>query len=259
MKYVLIKAFDIPDAYDKALRTIWTEGEKFTVGYGSEETETKKLNLTIVIDHPENRPLLGDKAPNDLKYLNWYAGTYLWYPDKDDAEYTYGNRMRKSTTPQDIINGVPEMVDWIKRELITLLDKHYTSVDQLQEVIDRFKQQKYDRQCIVVIRRPEDIIKGKCKDPPCLTMIDFEIIDDELCATVYFRSWDAYAGLPLNIAGLQMIFEFMASEIGVKTGKMILHSKNCHIYKRVYKLVEDMFTSSKDTRRMVKENDVSVP
>jgi thymidylate synthase len=97
-----------------------------------------------------------------------------------------------------------------------------------------------DRQCTVVIRRPEDIVKGKCKDPPCLTMIDFEIINGKLCATVYFRSWDAFAGLPLNIAGLQMVFEFMASEIGVETGMIILHSKNCHIYKRQYPLVEEI-------------------
>ncbi len=206
MKYVLVKGFDIPDASDKTLRAIWTEGEDFKVGYGSEETETKKLNLTIVIDHPENRPLLSDKAPNDQKYLNWYAGVYLWCPEKDDAEYTYGNRMH----------------------------------EQILEVIKRFKEEKMDRQCTVIIRRESDIIKGKCKDPPCLTMLDFEIIDDELCTTCYFRSWDAYAGLPLNIAGLQMVFEFMASEIGVKTGKMILHSKNCHIYKRVYSLVDEL-------------------
>jgi thymidylate synthase len=132
------------------------------------------------------------------------------------------------------------MVDWIKRELTTLLDEHYTSVDQLQEVIERFKQQKYDRQCTVVIRRPEDIIKGKCKDPPCLTMIDFEIIDGELCATAYFRSWDAYAGLPCNIAGIEMILEFMASEIGVPSGKLIFHSKNCHIYERQFELVNEL-------------------
>lgn len=222
MKYVVIKAFDCPDAWFKALSAIWKDGEPFKVGYGSEETETKKLNLSIEIEHPENRPLLGDKAPNDMKYLNWYAGTYLWYPEPDMAEYTYGNRMRKP-------------------------------VDQLQEVINRFKQEKFDRQCTVIIRRPEDIIKGKVKDPPCLTMIDFEIIDNKLCATAYFRSWDAYAGLPCNIAGIQIVLEFMASEIGVESGKLIFHSKNCHIYKRQYKLVEEMFTQ-KDSRRIAKKS-----
>ena len=62
MKHVKITAFDCPDAWFKALASIWAEGDDFQVGYGSEETLTKKLNLTIEIDHPENRPLVSDKA-----------------------------------------------------------------------------------------------------------------------------------------------------------------------------------------------------
>ena len=53
MKHVKISAFDCPDAWFKALNAIWKEGDNFPVGYGSEETETKKLNLTIEIAHPE--------------------------------------------------------------------------------------------------------------------------------------------------------------------------------------------------------------
>jgi thymidylate synthase (methanogen type) len=223
MKHIKINAFDCPDAYVKTLRAIEREGIIFKVGYGSEMKETKKINCTIEIEHPEIRPLLHEKSPNDQAYLNWYAGIYLWYPEPDAAEYTYGNRMRKP-------------------------------VDQLQEVIDRFKQEKMDRQCTVVIRRPEDILKGKVKDPPCLTMIDFEIIEDKLCATAYFRSWDAYAGLPCNIAGIQMIAEFMAREIGVESGKLIFHSKNCHIYERQYKLVDELLNIKSTHFDLIKES-----
>ena len=73
MKHVNITAFDCPDAWFKALKSIWNEGDFFQVGYGSEETETKKLNLTMEISHPENRPLVSDKAPCDMKYVQWYA------------------------------------------------------------------------------------------------------------------------------------------------------------------------------------------
>ena len=73
MKYVKITAFDCPDAWFQALSHIWNEGDDFQVGYGSEESETKKLNLTIEITHPENRPLVSDKAPCDIKYVQGYA------------------------------------------------------------------------------------------------------------------------------------------------------------------------------------------
>ena len=52
MKHVKIKAFDCPDAWFKTLNAIWNEGDIFKVGFGSEETETKKLNLTIEISNP---------------------------------------------------------------------------------------------------------------------------------------------------------------------------------------------------------------
>lgn len=233
MKHIKINAFDIPDAYVKTLNAIHFQGTDFKVGYGSEQTWTKKINMTVEIEHPENRPLLHDKAPNDLKYLNWYAGTYLWYPEPDMAEYTYGNRMRKAKYYEEDYR-------------LNILEKF---IDQLQEVINRFKEEHFDRQCTVVVRRPEDIIKGKCKDPPCLTMIDFEIIDDALCATAYFRSWDAYAGFPSNVAGIQMVVEFMASEIGVPSGKLIFHSKNCHIYERQYKLVKELVDPQMDEEK----------
>jgi thymidylate synthase len=66
--------------------------------------------------------------------------------------------------------------------------------------------------------------------------------------TCYFRSWDAYAGLPANIAGLQLFNEAFVSEINsrsslqLETGKLIFHSKNCHIYQRQYKLVQELLS-----------------
>ena len=94
MKHVKISAFDCPDAWFKLLNSIWNEGDNFQVGYGSEVTETKKLNITIEIIHPENRPLVSDKAPCDMKYVQWYALTYLWCGEgKQDEIYTYGSRL----------------------------------------------------------------------------------------------------------------------------------------------------------------------
>jgi thymidylate synthase len=105
----------------------------------------------------------------------------------------------------------------------------------------------------MVIRLPEDINKtglnGKERhEPPCLSLIDTEILGGKLHMTCYFRSWDAYAGLPANIAGIQLFNEAFVSEINsrgnlnLETGKLIFHSKNCHIYKRQYQLVEDLLS-----------------
>ena len=232
MKYAVIKAFDCPDAWYKVLNEIWYNGEIFKVGYGSEITETKKLNVSIEITKPENRPLLDFMAPCDLHYVQWYALKYLWSGEIDDETYTYGSRMRDP-------------------------------VDQVEEAIKRYTEEIQDRQVTFVIRLPEDINKQLTKDrkhePPCLSLIDTEISDNKLNLTCYFRSWDAYAGLPANIAGIQIFNEALVSEINqranmkLETGKLIFHSKNCHIYERLYALVEEKVRPGEDRRRKMLE------
>ena len=228
MRHVLIKAFDCPDAWYKVLNEIWYKGDLFEVGYGSETSETKKLNVSIEITNPSNRPLVDFMAPCDMKYVQWYALKYLWSGAIEDETYTYGSRMREP-------------------------------VDQVEEAIKRYLEERRDRQVTFVIRLPEDIKKSlgeyEKHEPPCLSLIDTEILDNQLHLTCYFRSWDAYAGLPANIAGIQLFNEALVSEINkrgdlsIRTGKLIFHSKNCHIYERQYKLVEEKVKPGEDRRR----------
>lgn len=232
MKHMKISAFDLPDAWFKTLSHIWKEGDVFKVGFGSEETETKKLNLTIEIQHPENRPLVSDKAPCDIRYIQGYALEYLWCGEKQEEPYTYGSRLND---PYE--NG---------------------KLNQVEEAIQRYVEEQRDRQVTMVIRLPEDIRKfdkhHKKSEPPCLSLIDTEILEGKMHLTCYFRSWDAYAGLPANIAGLQLFNEAFVKEINgrsglsLETGKLIFHSKNCHVYQRQYKLVEELVSPKADSK-----------
>jgi thymidylate synthase len=121
----------------------------------------------------------------------------------------------------------------------------------------------------MVVRIPEDIhkqIRSKRHEPPCLTLLDTEIGRDaennklRFVLTGYWRSWDAYAALPANLAGLQMFSETFIKELNTKgrekhrarweevcTGKMIMHSKNCHIYERQLPLVEELLKAKKSS------------
>jgi thymidylate synthase len=233
LKHVKISAFDCPNAWFEALNQIWVQGDIFRVGFGSEETETKKLNLSIEIAHPENRPLVSDKAPCDFKYVQGYALEYLWCGEKQEETYTYGSRLNNPYGEKRPIN-------------------------QIEEAVARYVEEQRDRQVTMVIRLPEDIKKfdehHRKSEPPCLSLIDTEILEGKMHLTCYFRSWDAYAGLPANIAGLQLFNEAFVSEINsrsnldLETGKLIFHSKNCHIYQRQYKLVEELLNPKNETK-----------
>lgn len=199
MKYFSLSAFDIPEAWLLVVQKILEEGDDFKVGRGSEITNTKKISMGLEITNPETRPLAHKEAPFTMKYVEQYALEYLFIGEKHKGEeYTYGERLRKP-------------------------------VDQIARVIEKYLECKEDRQNTMIIRRPEDL---NTLDPPCLTVLDTEILDDKLHFLVYFRSWDAYGGFPANIAGLQLLKEYMAGEIGVKSGKTICFAKNIHLYER---------------------------
>lgn len=205
MKYFSISAFDIPDAWAQVLEKIFDSGDEFQVEFGSEITSTKKIAMGMEISHPETRPLVHQDSPFAMRYIEQYALEYLFIGEKHEREdYTYGERLRKP-------------------------------IDQIQRVIDRYKNYKGDRQNTMVIRQPQDM---DIKHPPCLTVLDTEIFDDKLQFIVYFRSWDAYGGFPANVAGLQLLKEYMADEIGVEPGKTLAFAKNIHLYERQLKFVE---------------------
>jgi len=174
-----------------------------------------------------------DPKYSDIKYVQGYALEYLWCGEKQDEEtYTYGSRLNHP-------------------------------INQIEEAVERYVQEQRDRQVTLVIRLPEDIRKSidtRRHEPPCLSLIDTEILEGKMHLTCYFRSWDAYAGLPANIAGLQLFNEAFVKEINsrgnlsLETGKLMFHSKNCHIYQRLNKLVEDLLKpkSSSKTQRVAK-------
>ena len=227
MKHIKVTAFDCPDAWYKTLEAIWNKGNLFNVSYGSERSKTRKLNISIEITKPENRPLVSDRAPCDMKYVQWYALKYLWSGIIEDETYTYGSRLRDP-------------------------------IDQVEEAINRYLQETGDRQVTLAVRLPDDIKKeldNRKHEPPCLSLIDTEIFKGRMHLTCYFRSWDAYAGLPANIAGIQLFNEAFVSEINkrgnlnLKAGKLVFHSKNCHIYERQFKLIEDLLHPQDDNRR----------
>jgi thymidylate synthase len=78
----------------------------------------------------------------------------------------------------------------------------------------------------------------KLPDPPCLRGIDTRVENGKLHFIVYFRSWDLWAGLPSNLAGIQLLKEYVASEIGAADGELIALSKGLHLYDYAWELAK---------------------
>jgi len=99
---------------------------------------------------------------------------------------------------------------------------------QIAEIIRMYKEDGFNtNQAFMAVGDAQSVFLA---DPPCLRMIDTRIRDGSLHFIVYFRSWDLWAGFPSNLAAIQLLKEYMASEIGVQDGELMAMSKGLHLY-----------------------------
>jgi thymidylate synthase len=245
----MINARDLPDLWFQAVHDILDNGRRFKIDRGSYAGQTRLEYDYFIghVKHPATQPLLPDippscGIPNPVEEGYIYGGEgyqrsyieYLMTGAKEPGEsYTYGERLTKA-----VIDG--DKLTWWEKADEEIIDKRASDgksvfekdgklyLNQIEWVIDTYK--KYgerNNQMVLQVAHPSDIT---LVDPPCLRSIDTRIQDKTLHFCVYFRSWDLWGGLPANLAGIQNLKEYMAGEIGVKDGEMIVESKGLHLY-----------------------------
>lgn len=244
-----ITARDLPDLWFQAVHDILDLGKRFVVDRGSYAGQTR-LEYDYLIGHvkfPGTLPILPDippscGIPNPVEYDYMYGGDgydrayieYLMSARKEPGEsYTYGERLTQvAVTGQKLrwwTTGTREIVD--RREVdgkIVFEKDGRLYLNQIEWVIDTYKKYGHrNNQMVLQVAHPSDLT---LLDPPCLRSIDTRIQDDALHFFVYFRSWDLWNGLPANLAAIQHLKEYMAAEIGVTDGEMIVESKGLHLY-----------------------------
>lgn len=209
MKISAIDARDLSEAWFLCLRRTLTEGREYRIERGSYAGQRRKeLELAVVqVKNPGTRPLVPDvpqgvPAPATMQYVESYL-PYLMTAHKAEGEqYTYGQYLEK----------------------------------QIAEVIRMYKEDGYNTNQAYMAVGNEDSIW--LSDPPCLRGIDTRILDNRLIFIAYFRSWDLWAGFPSNLAALQLLKEYMASEIGVSDGELLAMSKGLHLYEYSWALAK---------------------
>ncbi len=237
LNLVSIEARDLADAWFQCVYEIMDRGHEYVIDHGSYAGQ-KRLEfdyVTVHIKYPGVRPLIPDipaslGIPNPVAegYVDEYL-PYLMTPDKQPNEdYTYGERVAGwsylvMVDGHDPTGGAKEKVE---RRV----------VNQIEEVITMYKTKGYGtNQAVMSVSTPSDIL---LEDPPCLRHIDTRVRDGKLHFVVYFRSWDLWNGFPANLGGLQLLKEYMASEIGVDDGEIIASSKGLHLYDYVWELAQ---------------------
>ncbi len=203
----------INDVWRDALWCAVREGYSYKTKLGSYEGQERLQldRLTIEVTEPWTRPLAvhmpegtGIPAPTSEGSIHEYFFKYLAGDEVSTGQdYTYGNYIQKQ---------LPQVVEKL------CLSKGATN------------------QATIMVGDLESV---NLSDPPCLRVIDFKIVDGRLDMTVFFRSWDLFAGLPENLGGLQLFKEYFACylDFPVEDGKIIAYSSGAHIYEQYFNIV----------------------
>jgi thymidylate synthase len=220
LKPVFIEARDLPDAWFQCIYRIFEDESvhEYEVERGSfEGIKRREFDMVVVnVEYPGTRPLIPDippelaiPQPTSMEYVEDYLQYLMTDRRRGNEVYTYGERL---TNPKVSIDG---------REISF-------GINPIEEVIDLYRNDRHGtNQAIMEVGMPQDI---RLEDPPCLRLIDTRIMDGRLHFVLYFRSWDLWAGLPSNLAAIQLLKEYMCQEIGVEDGSIVAVSKGLHLY-----------------------------
>ncbi|MFA5794432.1 MAG: thymidylate synthase [Candidatus Brocadiia bacterium] len=231
---VYIEAFNLDDAWFQCLSKILDHGHTYTITRGSFEGQ-RRLEFDYVavqIKNPGQRPIIpmmpegsSIPAPTSMEYVEQYMNYLLTGVKQAGEDYTYGERL---VDPRVKVPGTQDANNMLKEMPL--------DVNQIEEVIKMYKKDGHGtNQATMEIGMPSDI---KLVDPPCLRIIDTRIRYGKLHFMLYFRSWDLWAGFPSNLAGLQLLKEYMAGEIGVEDGEIIAASKGMHLYEYTWEIAK---------------------
>ncbi len=207
MNISVIEARDLAEAWFLCLRKTLTEGYEYKIDRGSYAGQHRKeLDFVVVkVKNPGTKPIIpsipqGIPPPTSMEYIEDYLPYLMTAHKREGEQYTYGQYLEKQ---------IPKVIEMYKQ------DGHNTN------------------QGFMAVGDAESI---KLDDPPCLRSIDTRIRDNRLHFFVYFRSWDLWAGFPSNLAAIQLLKEYMASEIGVDDGELVATSKGMHLYEYSWEL-----------------------
>lgn len=211
-----VEGFSIADAWRYVMLLCIKNGYDFVVKGGSYVGQIRKQleNVHIKMHQPWLRPLApimppGLPGPTSDEKIEAYFLRYLMEDEvAENEQYTYGTYIKP----------------------------------QLSRVIELLLQSNGNTNQACISIGDRDSIK--LSDPPCLRVMDFKVVNGKLNLTVYFRSWDLYAGLPENLGGFQLVKEYVLAnikdELGIKDGSLIAYSAGLHLYEQYFDLANTL-------------------
>lgn len=217
MELITVKGTTISDIWFQLLYNLFDNSYEQRIQQGSfiGERRYQYPGVAIYISHPfvDMIPTipdgLGIPNPSTMEYVTDYFTKYIMDPVLEENEtYKYASRIHS-----EMPNGGT----------------------QFSKVIEMLNKTPFTNQAVLEIGTPVDLDICVGSDgniePPCLRSLTFNVHPpDILTVTSFWRSWALYSALPVNLAGLELLKQYVAEETGLRNGCMYAYSSGLHIY-----------------------------
>lgn len=101
-------------------------------------------------------------------------------------------------------------------------------VDQLARVVHDIHEKPHSRRLLVTGWNPKEA--DEVALPPCHTLFQFHVQDDEVSCHLYQRSADLFLGVPFNIASYALLTLMVAQATGKRPGDFVHSFGDVHLY-----------------------------
>lgn len=116
------------------------------------------------------------------------------------------------------------------------------AVDQLKDVVDALKKDRFSRRLLVSSWNPSEI--DAMALPPCHVLFQFYVHDNKLSCQLYQRSADWFLGVPFNIASYALLTMMVAQVTNLSLGEFIHTVGDAHIYTNHFEQVKTQLKRS---------------
>ena len=200
------------DAYEFYYNVIIDQGIEFG--------DTKALfNVGFYIDNPTWRVI----SNRDRKWSLEYAeAEWQWYLSGDNRVSRLGELYGKIP---DIWNHMADTSGCVNSNY----GWQWMRNDQLDYIVEKLKAEPDTRQAAISIYDAKEHASYEY-DTPCTYAVQFSIINEELCMSVYMRSNDLWYGFCNDQYQFSQLQQLIASMLGISVGWYYHHAHNLHLY-----------------------------
>ena len=182
--------------------------------------DTKALfNVGFYLDNP----MLREITNKDRKWSIDYAeAEWLWYLSGDNNIEKLGELYGKIP---DIWNHMADTDGCVNSNY----GWQWSRNKQLEYVVNKLKYEKDTRQAAISIydAKEHELYES---DTPCTYAVQFTIVDNKLCMSVYMRSNDLWYGFCNDQYQFSRLQKIVAERLNIDTGWYYHHAHNLHLY-----------------------------